>query len=262
MNIKPYFDIAKIRSTRDVNVGDKLFRNDHGTFIDVSEKAGIISNELGYGLGVSAGDLNQDGWVDLYIANDYSEHDFLYINQQNGTFKEVAKTAFGHQSNYSMGTDIADINNDGFMDIAILDMVAEDNYGKKASMSGMNEELFFTHIKNGFHYQYMHNTLQLNRGNGHFSEVSQYSGMSNTDWSWAPLFLDIDLDGFQDLFITNGLKRDFRNNDFRNYKKGVIEKAEKTENVNKKGLIKSLVNMTPKKQLVNYVYKGHEGIQF
>ncbi len=262
VNVKPYFDIESIRRKRDPDVGDKLFRNEHGIFTDVSKKAGIISNELGYGLGVSAGDLNQDGWMDLYVANDYSEHDFLYINQHDGTFKEASKVAFGHQSNFSMGTDIADINNDGLMDIAILDMVAEDNYGQKTSMSGMNEELFFTHIKNGFHYQYMHNTLQLNKGNLHFSETSQYSGISNTDWSWAPLFLDIDLDGFQDLFITNGLKRDFRNNDFRNYKKGVIEKAEKTEGVNKKQLIESLVNMTPQKQLVNYVYKGLEGIQF
>ena len=262
VNIKPYFDIENIRKTRDPNVGDKLFLNNNGKFIDISEKAGIISNELGYGLGVSAGDLNQDGWVDLYIANDYSEHDFLYINQKDGTFKDMTKSSFGHQSNYSMGTDIADINNDGLMDVAVLDMVSEDNYGKKTSMSSMNEALFRTHIKNGFHYQYMHNTLQLNRGNLHFSEVGQYSGMSNTDWSWAPLFLDIDLDGFQDLFITNGLKRDFRNNDFRNYKKSVIEKAEKEVNVNKNALIENLVNLTPQKQLVNYVYKNKDGVQF
>ena len=262
VDVKPFFNIEEIKRTRDKNVGDKLLMNDNGAFVDVSEKAGIISNELGYGLGVSAGDLNQDGWPDLYVANDYSEHDFLYINQQDGTFKEMTKTAFGHQSNYSMGTDIADINNDGLMDIAILDMVSEDNYGKKTSMSSMNEELFFAHVKNGFHYQYMHNTLQLNRGNGHFSEIGQYSGMSNTDWSWAPLFLDIDLDGIQDLFVTNGLKRDFRNNDFRNYKKKAIEEAEKKTNVNKKALIESLVNLTPKKQLVNYVYKGHDNLKF
>ncbi|WP_242205230.1 VCBS repeat-containing protein [Aestuariivivens insulae] len=262
VNVKPFFNIEKIKRTRDPNVGDKLFRNDNGIFVDVSEKAGIISNELGYGLGVSAGDLNQDGWPDLYVANDYSEHDFLYINQQDGTFKEETKSSFGHQSNYAMGTDIADINNDGLMDIAVLDMVSEDNYGKKTSMSSMNEELFFAHVKNGFHYQYMHNTLQLNRGNLHFSEIGQYSGMSNTDWSWAPLFLDIDLDGIQDLFVTNGLKRDFRNNDFRNYKKKAIAEAEKQANVNKKALIESLVNLTPQKQLVNYVYKGHNNLKF
>jgi len=262
VNVQPYFDLEKIRNTRDANVGDKLFRNDNGSFVDISKKAGLISNELGYGLGVSAGDLNQDGWVDLYIANDYSEHDFLYINQKDGTFKEMSKSSFGHQSNFSMGTDIADINNDGLMDIGVLDMVSEDNYGKKTSMSSMNEELFNRHVKNGFHYQYMHNTLQLNRGNNYFSEVGQFSGMSNTDWSWAPLFLDIDLDGLQDLFITNGLKRDFRNNDFRNYKKNIIEEAEKTGSSNKKGLIESLVNMTPQKQLVNYVYKGKNGLQF
>lgn len=260
--VQPFYDLDKIRNTIDPNVGDKLFRNDGMQFTDVSREAGIISNELGYGLGVSAGDLNNDGWPDLYVANDYSEHDFLYINQKNGSFQEVAKEAFNHQSNFSMGTDIADINNDGWLDISVLDMVAEDNYGMKTSMSGMNPEQFNRQVGNGFHYQYMQNTLQLNRGELHFSEIAQFAGVSNTDWSWAPLFLDIDLDGLQDLFITNGLKRDFRNNDYRQYKIKTLEKAEKDPNVQKNKLIQNLVAITPKKKLNNYVYKNVNGYRF
>lgn len=260
--VQPFYDLDKIRSTVDINVGDKLYRNEGDHFTDVSREAKIISNELGYGLGVSAGDLNGDGWADLYIANDYSEHDFLYINQGNGTFAESSKTSFRHQSNFSMGTDIADFNNDGLLDIAVLDMVAEDNYGIKASMSGMRPEMFYNQVKNGFHYQYMQNTLQLNRGNLLFSEIAQYAGVSNTDWSWAPLFMDLDLDGFQDLFITNGLKRDFRNNDYRNFKIKVLEQAESSPGVNRKKLIENLIATTPQKKLVNYVYKNINGLRF
>ncbi len=260
--VQPYYSIDEIRNTVDPNVGDKLFRNDGGKFTDMSRDAGMIANELGYGLGVAAGDLNNDGWPDLYIANDYSEHDFLYINQHDGSFKEVAKSAFNHQSSFSMGTDIADFNNDGFLDISVLDMVAEDNYGIKTSMSGMDPEQFNRQVSNGFHYQYMQNTLQLNRGNLAFSEIAQLAGVSNTDWSWAPLFLDIDLDGLQDLFITNGLKRDFRNNDYRNYKIKTLEKAEQDPNVEKNRLIQNLVAMTPKKKLNNYVYKNLDGYKF
>lgn len=260
--VQPYYDLDKIRNTIDPNVGDKLFRNDGGKFTDVSQEAGIITNELGYGLGVAAGDMNNDGWPDVYVTNDYSEHDFLYINQQNGSFREVAKSAFNHQSSFSMGTDIADFNNDGYLDVCVLDMVAEDNYGIKTSMSGMDPEQFNRQVSNGFHYQYMQNTLQLNRGNLSFSEIAQLAGVSNTDWSWAPLFLDIDLDGFQDLFVTNGLKRDFRNNDYRNYKIKTLEKAEQDPNIEKNRLIQNLVAMTPKKKLNNYVYKNLDGYKF
>ena len=262
VHVQPYYNIDEIRKKRDANVGDKLFKNENGTFVDVSVTAGIIGNELGYGLGVSAGDLNGDGWTDLYIANDYSEHDFLYINQQNGTFKELSKRAFKHMSNYSMGTDIGDIDNDGLLDVAVMDMVAQDNYGIKTSMGGMDRELFQTHVDNGFHYQYMHNTLQLNRGNLYFSEIAQFSGVSSTDWSWAPLLLDLDLDGFQDLFVTNGLKRDFRNNDYREHKKEVLERAEGQKNVDKKKLVEDLIKMTPQKHLANYVFKNLDGLKF
>ena len=188
------------------DVGDRLYRNDFGKFTNISKSAGILGNPLGFGLGVSIGDLNQDGWPDIYVANDYVEQDYLYYNNGNGTFTEQLKTVINHSSYFSMGTDIADFNNDGLLDIISLDMVAADNYGLKTSMSAMNPKAFDHAVSNGFHYQYMFNALQLNNGDKSFSEIAQFAGISSTDWSWSPLFADFDNDGLKDLFVTNGLK--------------------------------------------------------
>nr|WP_299387855.1 VCBS repeat-containing protein [Allomuricauda sp.] len=242
-------------------VGDCLFRNDDGKFINVSEEAGIKRNTLGFGLGVSVGDLNQDGWPDIYVGNDYIEQDYLYFNNGDGTFRENIKTSMGHTSNFSMGTDMADINNDGFPEIMSLDMVAEDNYGIKTSMSGMNPKAFDHAVDHGFHYQYMFNALQLNNGGGFFSEIGQLAKVSNTDWSWAPLLADFDNDGHKDLFVTNGLKRDFRNNDFKKYKLKRIQQAQ--ENKEKMSqVIEELVHKTPQRKTPNYVYQNKGDLTF
>ena len=262
VEVQPFYEVADLKKTRDPFVGDKLFVNDNGRFRDVSESAGIYGNEIGYGLGVSIGDLNNDGWPDIYVANDYSEHDYVYINNQDGTFTDQSESALMHHSNYAMGTDIQDINNDGLQDIMTLDMVAEDNYGIKTSMSGMNPERFQTHLDNGLQYQYMYNTLQLNRGHAEFSDIGQLAGVHSTDWSWAPLLVDIDLDGHKDLFVTNGLKRDFRNNDYRKYKMKRLEAVEGKTGVDKVRLIKELINMTPQKKIRNYVFKNQGNLQF
>ncbi|MDW3211462.1 MAG: VCBS repeat-containing protein [Reichenbachiella sp.] len=262
VEVQPYYELEELKKKRDPLVGDKLFKNENGKFIDVSAQAGIHGNEIGYGLGVSMGDLNNDGWPDIYVANDYSEHDYVYINNQDGTFSEQSQTSLMHQSNYSMGSDIQDINNDGWLDIMVLDMVAEDNYGIKTSMSGMSPERFQTHLDNGLQYQYMYNTLQLNRGEARFSEVGQLAGVHSTDWSWAPLLVDIDLDGHKDLFVTNGLKRDFRNNDYRKYKIKRLAAVEGKEGVDKAKLIKELVNLTPQKKLRNYVFQNQGNLRF
>ncbi|MDN5205724.1 VCBS repeat-containing protein, partial [Fulvivirgaceae bacterium BMA10] len=256
-----YESFGKVLKSISKLAGDKLFRNDDGRFTDVSREAGIISNPLGYGLGATASDINQDGYPDIYVSNDFIEHDYLYINNGDGTFTESGKTALKHMSNFSMGNDVADINNDGLPDIISLDMVAEDNYGIKANMSGMDIEKFRTAVKNGFHHQYMYNTLQLNMGKNQFSELGKLAGVSSTDWSWAPLLADFDNDGYKDLFITNGFRRNFRNNDFVNFKKTRYESKKWTKEELPKLMLEYLENM-PVKQIPNYMYRNEGDLTF
>jgi hypothetical protein len=208
------FDAAFIKKMVDPDAGDRLYRNDNNKFTDVTIASGIISNPLGYGLGVSVSDINNDGWPDLYVTNDYVEQDYLYINNHDGTFTEKLKDELGHISNFSMGCDIADINNDGWTDVFTLDMLPEDNRRQKLIYMPDNYELYNNQVQNGFYHQLMRNMLQLNNGNGTFSEISQLSGVFCTDWSWASLLADFDNDGYKDLFITNGYGRDMTNRDF------------------------------------------------
>ena len=208
------FDAAFVKKMVDPDAGDRLYRNDNNFFTDVTTSSGIISNPLGYGLGVSVSDINNDGWPDLYVTNDYVEEDYLYINNRDGTFSEKIKEKFGHLSNFSMGCDIADINNDGWTDVFTLDMLPEDNRRQKLLYMPDNYELYNNQVQNGFHHQLMRNMLQLNNGNGTFSEIGQLSGVYCTDWSWASLLMDFNNDGFKDIFITNGYGRDMTNRDF------------------------------------------------
>ena len=208
------FDASFVKKMVDPDAGDRLYRNDKNLFTDVTLDAGIISNPLGYGLGISVSDINNDGWPDLYITNDYVEEDYMYINNHNGTFTEKLKDELGHLSNFSMGCDIADINNDGWSDVFTLDMLPEDNRRQKLLYMPDNYELYNNQVQNGFYHQSMRNMLQLNNGNGTFSEIGQLSGVYCTDWSWASLLADFNNDGNKDLFITNGYGRDMTNRDF------------------------------------------------
>jgi hypothetical protein len=208
------FDASFVKKMVDPDAGDRLYRNDNNKFTDVTLASGIISNPLGYGLGVSVSDLNNDGWPDLYVTNDYVEEDYMYINNHDGTFSEKLKDELEHISNFSMGCDIADINNDGWSDVFTLDMLPEDNRRQKLLYMPDNYELYNNQLKNGFYHQLMRNMLQLNNGNGTFSEIGQLSGVYCTDWSWASLLTDFNNDGNKDLFISNGYGRDMTNRDF------------------------------------------------
>ncbi len=190
----------------------KLLRNSgRDFFVDVSKQAGV--DLTGFPNGVSASDINNDGWTDLYVGNDFYAPDFLFLNNQDGTFTNIVDEAMGHISYYSMGVDIADINNDALLDIFVVDMVAEDNFRSKSNMSGMRPDRFWEVVSDGGHYQYMYNVLQLNNGNTTFSDVAQLTGMATTDWSWSNLIADFDNDGLKDTYITNGLLYDIRNTD-------------------------------------------------
>ncbi len=193
---------------------DKLFRNDGNRFSNVTVPAGLVNKA--WGLSAAICDYNDDGWPDIYVCNDFLEPDHLYINNKNGSFKDEVLTRMDHISYYSMGSDVADINNDGRFDLMVLDMVSEDHARSKQNMAGMSSNQFHTMVANNYHRQYMANMLQLNQGKGVYSEVAHLAGVSKTDWSWAPLFADFDNDGYRDLYITNGIKRDMTDNDYKN----------------------------------------------
>lgn len=189
---------------------DRLYENKEGKFTDVSEVAGLENDKYGFGLGIAVSDLNGDGYPDIYVSNDYFEHEYLYINNTDGTFRQDVHKAMKHTSFFSMGCDMADYDNDGKVDIMSVDMVAEDNLRQKNQMAGMNPDIFWEAVREGLHFQYMYNALQRNNGDGSFSDLANFAGITNTDWSWAPLFADFDNDGLKDLFISNGYLRDLR----------------------------------------------------
>ncbi|TQO39745.1 VCBS repeat protein [Arenibacter algicola] len=252
--------------------GERLFENLNGKFVDVTTKSGIINNMLGFCLGLSIGDFNNDGWPDVLVGQDFSEKDHLYINQKDGTFKELIRTVTNHISNFSMGNDIADINNDGFLDFISVDMMSESNYEMKTSMSGMNPSRFFDHTKMGLHHQYMYNALQVNNGMEEnselpqFSDIAQLSGVSSTDWSWGPLFFDMDNDGNKDLFVSNGIKRDFRNNDFLLYRKKrqeeVTKLREEGKSFDQKAYVRDILNRMPTRKKENYFFSSNGNLVF
>ncbi len=203
-----------LRMIRDPENGDRLYRNDHGHFTDVSQQAGIYGSAIAFGLGVTVGDLNNDGWEDIYISNDFFERDYLYLNQQDGTFKEVIGDAMGHLSQGSMGSDMADINNDGYLDIFTTEMLPESDYRLKTTIKFDEYDVVNAKDQLDYHHQFTSNCLQLNNQDGTFSDIAQLSGADATGWSWGALILDLNNDGWKDLFVCNGISRDLTDQDF------------------------------------------------
>ncbi len=243
---------------------DKLFINENGKFREIGREAGITNN-FGYALSVVTADLNGDGYTDIFVANDFAEGDYLYINQQNGTFKEQIKDATNHISMYSMGTDIADINNDGLEDIFVSEMLPEDYKRSKVSMPSMDVEGFYEIVNSGMHKQYMHNALHLNQGNLFFSDISQLAGVTKTEWSWSCLLADFDNDGDRDLFVANGYKRDVFDGDVQDklavFARKNRSKYKTVEEMFQNGF-KDFIEVYEPIKVNNYLFKNNGNLKF
>lgn len=240
--------------------GGRLYRNDHGHFVDVSAKAGIYGGIDGFGLGVVASDFDGDGCTDLYVANDFQENDFLYHNNCNGTFTETITTATKHTSRFSMGVDAADFNNDGRPDLIVADMLPEREDVLKASANADGFNLFNLRLQAGYHPQYARNTLQLNRGDGRFSEIGYLAGVFATDWSWSTLFADLDNDGQKDLFITSGILRRPNDMDYISFVGNATVQASLAQGITVENL--SLLKQMPQVPVANHAYRNDGNLHF
>ena len=240
--------------------GDHLFRNDNGHFKEVTKEAGIHGSLISFGLGVSVGDINGDGYPDVFVSNDSYERDYLYINQKNGTFKDEMEDWMQHTSFSSMGADIADINNDGYPDLFTTDMLPLNDHRLKTTGAFDNIDLFNAKLKAGFYYQYTQNCLQLNDKNGMFKEIANYSGVCATDWSWGALMFDMDNDGWNDIYVCNGVNRDVTNLDFMNF--FADETYHKMVLNGKKKDVDELLRQIPRTPLPNKVYRNNGNLKF
>lgn len=253
-----------IRDQRDSLGGDKLLRNDavHTSekgpavvtnhFVDVSEQSGIYGSLIGFGLGVTVGDVNHDGWQDIYVSNDFFERDYLYINQRNGTFKEDLTNEMRCTSAASMGADMADINNDGYPDIFVTDMLPSSERRLKTKTTFEDWNKYQYNVKNGYYHQFIRNMLQVNNGDGSFSELGRLAGVHATDWSWGALMFDMDLDGHKDIFVANGIYKDLTDQDYLSF----ISDASTVQNITKDDSVdyKQLIDSIPSEAIPNCAF--------
>lgn len=247
-------DNPELRKEHNPDYASKLYRNDNNHFTNVSDQAGISSNVLTFGLGVAIADFNTDGWPDIVVSNDFNEPDYFFLNNRNGTFTEQLNTSMDQISLYSMGSDAADYNNDGYPDLVTLDMMPEDNTTIKMHSGAENFDKFQFLFNQGFYYQYSRNMLQKNNGDGTFSEVGQLAGVSNTDWSWAALFGDYDNDGNKDLFVTNGYVKDYTEMDFLKYS---VDRVVRTMHKDSVDPIPQYISKMPTNEIPNYMFRNN-----
>ena len=270
-----------LRNKRDAEAGDKLYRNDNGRFVDVTAESGIYESILGYGLGVAIGDINWDGHPDIYISNDFHEDDYLYYNNGNGTFSEALRSSVGHTSRASMGNDLADMNNDGLLDVVVVDMMPEREDIRKSSVFADPFNIDYVKQRFGYHFQYRRNTLLLNRGNALkpipgtdtpfnlFSEIGQLAGIHATDWSWAPLFVDLDNDGYKDLFVSNGIYRRLNDLDYLDHlKKNEVQLELNSRKFQSKPApidsdkLTEILQYAPSVPLQNYIFQSQGDLSY
>jgi enediyne biosynthesis protein E4 len=255
------FDITPgQRDIRDTLGGNKLYRNDDGHFTDVSSEAGIYGSKIGFGLGASVADVNRDGWMDIYVSNDFFERDYLYLNNRNGTFTESLENQLTETSLGAMGADIADINNDAWPDIFVTEMTPEGNSRLKTKVLFENWDRYQMKLKNGYYHQFARNVLQLNNKNGSFSEIGRLSGVSTTDWSWGALITDFDNDGWKDIFVANGIFKDLLDRDYLDIysnpsmMRSIISTEEKA--------ILKVIDMIPSEKIPNYSFHNNGDLTF
>jgi hypothetical protein len=248
------------REQRDPLGGNKLFRNDNNHFTDVSKEAGIYGSKIGFGLGVSVGDVNRDGWMDIYVSNDFFERDYLYINNKNGTFSESLVNQINETSQGAMGADVADINNDVYPDIFVTEMTPEGNARRKTKVMYEDWERYQLKLKNGYYHQFARNTLQLNNRNNTFSEIGRVSGVSTTDWSWGALILDMDNDGWKDIFVANGIYKDLLDRDYLDIYSNPSLMRSKMKSGDK--AILNLIEMIPSVKIPNYAFHNNHDLTF